>query len=71
MQTNSSEKINLYFEYISNWILDKTNKENEITSKEVVGERIQQEKQDTQKVQFRIKINGVDIEKSKDIVSVN
>ena len=61
----------MYFEYISNWILDKTNKENEITSKEVVGERIQQEKQDTHKVQFRIKINGEDIERSKDIVSVN
>ena len=60
----------LYFEHISNWIIDKTSIGNELTSKEV-DISTEKEKQDTRKMQFHFKINGVDIEKSKDIVSVD
>ena len=60
----------LYYEHISNWIIDKTSIGNEITSKEV-DISTEKEKQDTRKTQFHFKINGVDIEKSKDIVSVD
>ena len=59
----------MYFEHISNRIIDKTNVENEIISKEVdiSSEMV---KQDTRKVHFQVKINGEDINKSKDIVTI-
>ena len=59
----------MYFEHISNRIIDKTNVENEIISKEVdiSSEMV---KQDARKIHFQVKINGEDINKSKDIVSM-
>ena len=48
-------------------ITDKTNIQNEIPSAEV-GFSKERVKQDAPKIQFQVKINGVDIERSKDIV---
>ena len=57
----------LYFEDISNWIIDQRNLVNEITGKEVDFSN-EKEKHETRKIKFQVKINGVDIERSKDIV---
>ena len=59
----------LYFEDVFNWIIDQTNIENEITSKEVDFSN-ENKKQDASKIKLQVKINGVDIEKSKDIVPI-
>ena len=59
----------LYFEDISNWIIDRRNLVNEITGKEVDFSN-EKEKHETRKIKFQVKINGVDIERSKDIVSM-
>ena len=59
----------LYFEDVFNWIIDQTNIENEITSKEVDFSN-EKEKHDASKIKLQVKINGVDIEKSKDIVPI-
>ena len=56
----------LYFEDISNWIIDQRNLVNEITGKEVDFSN-EKEKHETRKIKFQVKINGVDIERSKDI----
>ena len=59
----------MYFEDVFNWIIDQTNIENEITSKEVDFSN-EKEKHDASKIKLQVKINGVDIEKSKDIAPI-